>query len=199
MHLFRIMSALILTVMFTVTSSFAEGLPWKDHEAPFDFMFENHIDSHQQIQVLPDGSLFGYLYITFTGEKNADGVPIAEHKNCNDEGVDCSVGWEIRGVPGHATFLSHQMGDHPVWQVSRSHIPVPGAYTHFHWLGFPDHAHDLPITGEPVSGYFIQLTGKDTFVFKHGNDEVLVTNGLDNATHINIVSGASSDGGGHDH
>jgi hypothetical protein len=191
---------MFLILFFSASGSLAKGLPWLDHQSPFDFKFGNHIDSHQQLQVLPDGSLFGYLYIAFTGETNEDGIPIAQHKNCNDEGVVCRVGWEIRGIPGHATFLSHQMGDHPIWQVMRAHIPLPGAYTHFHWSGWPDHAHDLPLTGEPVGGYFLQLKGQDTFLFKHGGDEILVTNGLDNATHINIVSGTAGDGGGgHDH
>ena len=198
MKVLRVVFFMALVLLFSVSVSSAKGLAWKNHQSPFDFLFGNHIDSHQQLQVLPDGSLFGYLYITFTGETNENGIPIAQHKNCNDEGVVCSVGWEIRGLPGHATFLSHQMGDHPLWQVMRAHIPTPGAYTHFHWNGWPDHAHDLLVTGEPVSGYFLQLTGKDTFLFKHGGDEILVTNGLDNASHINIVSGAV-DGGGHDH
>lgn len=198
MKILKTIFFVLLALLFAVSTSSGKGLPWKDHQSPFDFLFNNHIDSHQQLQVLPDGSLFGYLYITFTGETNEDGIPIAQHENCNDVGVKCSVGWEIRGVPGHATFLSHQMGDHPLWQVMRADIPIPGAYTHFHWNGWPEHAHDLPITGEPVSGYYLQLTGKDTFLFKHGGDEILVTNGLDNASHINIVSGAA-DGGGHEH
>jgi hypothetical protein len=185
--------------LFAVVSASASGLPWKDHQRPFDFTFGNHIDTHQQMQVLPDGSLFGYLYISFTGESDENGIPIAQHKDCNAEGVRCSVGWEIRGLPGEATFVSHQMGDHPIWEVNRAELPTPGAYTHFHWLGWPEHAHELLPTGEPMPGYFIQLIAKDTFLFKHGNDQVLVTNGSDNATHINIVSGLSEGSGGHGH
>ncbi len=198
MRIIKTIFFMALVLLFSVSISLGKGMPWKNHQSPFDFLFNNHIDTHQQLMVLPDGSLLGYLYVSFTGKTNQDGIPIAQHKNCNGKGVKCSVGWEIRGVPGHASSLSHQMGDHPIWEVSRSHIPTPGAYTHFHWTGWPEHAHDLPVTGKPVMGYFLQLTGKDTFLFKHGGDEILVKNGLDNASHINIISGATG-GGGHEH
>jgi hypothetical protein len=53
-------------------------------------------------------------------------------------------------------------------------------------------------------GYFLELTAKDTFVFKHGNEEILVTPGLDLATHLNIVSSfplttGTGDNGGASH
>jgi hypothetical protein len=102
---------------------FADGLPWRNHAKPFDFLFGGHIDTHQQTKVLPDGTLFGNLYITFTGETDEDGIPIAEHRDCNDEGVVCRVGWEIKGIPGSAVFFTHQAGDHPIWEVERSGIP----------------------------------------------------------------------------
>lgn len=176
---------------------FAGNLPWRNHANPFDFLFENHIDTHQQTQMLPDGTLFGYLYITFTGETDENGIPIAEHRNCENEGVVCRVGWELKGIPGSAVFFTHQTGDYPVWEVERTEIPQPGAYTHFHWQGPPQKAHDLVLTGEAMNGYFLQLTARDTFVFRHGDYEVLVTNGLDNATHLNIASGLAGALGGH--
>ena len=181
------------TILFCgiLLSSFpamAGGLAWRDHKAPFDFLFSNHLDTHQQTQMLPDGTLLGYLYISFTGETNSDGIPYAEHKNCYQEGVSCSVGWEIRGLPGTATFVTHNSGEHPLWAVARSDIPMPGGYTHFHWLGMPEHAKDISYGDDPVAGYFLQLTAKDTFIFKHGGEKILVVNGMDNSTHINIIS-----------
>jgi len=193
----RIFFLICFLSLGTALSAIAIGLPWKDHQPPFNFTFGNHIDSHQQLQVLPDGSLFGYLYISFTGEADENGIPFAQHEDCNSEKVRCSVGWEVHGVPGQATFVSQRMGDHPIWEVKRADIPNPGAYTHFHWLGWPEHAQDLLPTGDLVDGYFLQLTAKDTFTFKHGNEKILVRNGVDNATHINIVSGLTEDSGGH--
>ena len=58
--------------------------------------------------------------------------------------------------------------------------------------------------GMMYEGYFLELTAKDTFVFKHGDEEILVTPGLDLATHLNLVtvfpdlSGTGDDGGGDD-
>lgn len=187
------MKTIISTILFCgiVLSSFpvmAGGVAWRDHQAPFDFLFSNHLDTHQQAQVLPDGTLLGFLYISFTGETNSDGIPYAEHKNCNEYGAECQVGWEVRGIPGVATFVTHVMGDHPLWAVPRSDIPMPGGYTHFHWLGGPEHAENIQASDALVSGYFLQLTAKDTFIFRHGNEEILVTNGMDNSTHLNIIS-----------
>lgn len=196
MRALRVLFLLLFLSLGTALSVTAIGLPWKDHQPPFDFVFGNHIDSHQQLQILPDGSLFGYLYISFTGETDENGIPFAQHKDCNKEMTRCSVGWEVHGVPGQATFISHPVGDHPIWEVKRANIPAPGAYTHFHWLGWPEHAHDLLTTGDLVDGYFLQLTAKDTFIFKHGNEQILVENGVDNATHINIVSGLTENIGG---
>jgi len=179
---------LSVVALLSATPVRAGGLPWLDHQAPFDFLFSNHFDTHQQSQELPDGTLLGYLYIAFTGERDSDGIPYAEHKNCNQDGVKCQVGWEIRGIPGAATLVTHVKGEHPLWAVPRNRIPMPGGYTHFHWTGLPEQSEDIPYSDEPVAGYFIQLTAKDTFIFKHGNEEILVVNGEDNSTHINIIS-----------
>lgn len=178
----------LLLLFLTPLPVMAAGLPWLDHRAPFDFVFSNHIDTHQQTQILPDGTLQGYLYVVFTGEKTDDGIPYAEHDNCNERDVSCQIGWEIRGIPGAAVFLTHVMGDHPLWAVPRSEIPMPGSYTHFHWTGLPEHAGDIPYSDELISGYFLQLTARDTFIFRHGDEEIPVVNGEDNSTHINIIS-----------
>ena len=184
----RFTFGLMVMALLLSGTAFGGGLPWKSHQNPYNFIFGNHIDTHQQTKVMPNGELLGYLYIKFTGEYTQDGFPIAEHTNCNNELAECSVGWQWRGVPGQATFVYHESGDHPIWLVNyRSDIPQPGGYSHFHWLGHPHGAMGL-MEEMSYEGYFLELTAKNTFVFKHGNEEILVTPGLDLSTHLNIVS-----------
>lgn len=206
----QMVAGVIGAIFLLAGTAYAGGNEWNDQEHPYDFTFGNHIDTHQQLKELPSGELKGFLYIEFTGEYNADGFPIAKHTDCFDEMADCTAGWSLKGVPGHATFVYHESGDHPLWQVhSRGHIPQPGGYSHFHWLDDPAMAGDL-MEGMMYDGYYLELTAKETFVFKHGDDEILVTPGLDLATHLNLVTvfpdvtNTGDDGGdtgddGHDH
>jgi hypothetical protein len=177
----------------------AEGVPWNNHQAPFDFLFGNHLDTHQQTKPQEDGSVFGFLYIKFTGEFTPDGVPVARHADANDPMNEVSVGWQIKAVPAVATVVYHQMGDHPLWLIDdRNDIPQPGGYSHFHWLDGPMNAMALAI-GDTYDGYVVELIAKDTFAFGHGTDLVYVTNGPDLATHTNIVTSFPGfTGGGHD-
>lgn len=134
------------------------------HDPPFDFLFGNHIDTHQETNLKtnkdtgdPD-SLFGKFYIIFTDETDpVSGLPVARHPrglasdDSHDERcgitVDCVTGWEMRGIPGAAKFVSHSGvngNDHPLWLVNRAEeaaapaagmvIPQPGSFTHFHWI-----------------------------------------------------------------
>jgi hypothetical protein len=167
--------------------------PWRNHVAPFPFLFGNDIDTHQQTQLKKDGSLSGYFYIHFTGVVTKDGYPVATHVDCSAS--LCTVGWTLDGEPGTATFLYQVDDDHPVFLVSRVDIPQPGAYAHFHWLG------SMPAAQVGTSGFFLQLTAVDTFCFIHhaadgaensktcrDNDGVAVHPGIDIATHLNIVT-----------
>jgi hypothetical protein len=176
----------VLLYLFLFSYAQAKGQKWKDHQEPFGFIFDNHIDTHQQTMVLPNDELLGYLYVEFTGEYTDDGIPIAKHSDCNATS-QCSVGWQWRGVLGEATFVYHEAQDHPLWLVYRDQIEQPGAYSHFHWLDSPSVASDLT-EGETYMGYFLELTAKDTFAFEHGNDVVVVKPGIDIATHLNIVT-----------
>ena len=133
--------------------------PWRNHAAPFPFLFGNDIDTHQQTQLKRDGSLSGYFYIHFTGIVTKDGYPVATHIDCNTR--LCTVGWTLDGEPGTATFLYQVDDDHPVFLVSRVDMPEPGAYAHFHWLS------GMPAAGVVASGYLLQLTAVDTFCFIH--------------------------------
>ena len=166
--------------------------PWRNHVAPFPFLFGNDIDTHQQTQLKKDGSLSGYFYIHFTGIVTKDDYPVATHVDCNAS--PCTVGWTLDGEPGTATFLYQVDDDHPVFLVSRVDIPEPGAYAHFHWLS------SMPAAGAVASGYLLQLTAVDTFCFIHHgadgaqtgktcreNGGIAVNRGIDIATHLNIV------------
>lgn len=142
------------------------------HANPYTFLFGNHIDTHQETKLNNDGTLKGRFYIYYTGETDeATGLPVARHprgaghdEECGVDPIECVVGWEILAVPGEARFLFHSGvngDDHPVWMVSsRSDIPQPGSYTHFHWItsSSTDYRHEtvLPACDVEMAG---QLEG----------------------------------------
>ena len=176
------------------------GLKFK-REYVLDFNFGNHIDTHQKSRLNKRGNLSGFLFITFTGETNEDGIPIATHCNEDTPKEECVAGWRIRGKFGKARFVYHY-NDHPIWLVnSRNDIPQPGGYSHFHWLGLPDMAKELE-ENEEYNGYFLELRAVRKFVFKHHGTETMVRPGVDLATHLNIITsfpGYEHGEGGHDH
>ena len=178
------LAVLALTIAYVPAAS-ADLVPWNDHAAPFNFLFGNEIDTHQQSLEKPDGTLFGFLYIEFNG-KYKNGVPIAEHCDASTPSGKCVIGWVMKGIKGNATYLYHD-NDHPVWLVSRSDIPQPGAYAHFHWLGEPEMADRLDPYTE-YSGYFLELTAVRKFIFDHHDQKILVKPGTDIATHVNILT-----------
>jgi len=193
------MKQLISAVAISVAASTmavgvqAAGHPWKAHAAPYDFVFENEFDTHQQTRRTQAGGLSGFLYIKYTGAMTTDGLPVAHHGDCAV--VVCDVGWLLNGTAAVGAFLHPVEGDHPVWLVDRRDIPQPGAYAHFHWLG------DMPASpGEIRDGYLIELQAVKSFCFVHhltaetGTCEarhgVAVRSGIDIATHLNIVTSA---------
>lgn len=108
--------------------------------------------------------------------------------------------------------------DHPIWMVNRAEedsapvagmvIPQPGSYTHFHWItrsGTDSRAsavldacdkqkagqlEDLDPTAvnEVCEGWFLQITAKQNFAFKHGGEIIPVRKGIDNRSHLNTVT-----------
>ncbi|WP_372527719.1 hypothetical protein [Piscinibacter sp.] len=176
----------------------ADLYPWRDHEAPFNFVFGNDIDTHQQTRKSRDGSLFGFFYVRFTGVVTKDHYPVATHVDCNMAGADCTVGWTLAGKPVSATFLYQPMHDHPVFLVNRADITQPGSPSHFHWFGPV-----MPMPRQTLNGTLLQLTAVDSFCFIHhgadaasptatcrDNGGVNVDRGADIATHLNIVTSA---------
>ena len=184
-----------------------------------DFVFGNHIDTHQVTKLkskkgVPK-NVKGDFLIIFTGDiDRASGLPIGRHprgaaqnEECGVD-LDCEVGWDIKAVPGEATFLFHSGvngDDHPVWLVNRVQIPQPGSFTHFHWITSASNdpragevpaeceaqnASDLEPDAQDVTcpGWFMQITAVQSFAFQHGGEIVPVTRGKDNATHLNLLS-----------
>jgi hypothetical protein len=190
----RLLAALSLSVAAAGAAA-ADLYPWRDHEAPFSFLFGNEIDTHQQTRHARDGSLFGFLYIRYTGTVTRDHYPVATHADCARV-RDCTVGWTLQGKPLAATFLYEPMHDHPVFLLHRPDIPQPGAYAHFHWFGAA-----MPMPRQTVNGQLLQLVAVDRFCFVHHGAEaaspaatctasggVPVDPGVDIATHLNIVT-----------
>lgn len=188
-----------LLLVSTAVLADAPGIPWRDHQPPFDFLFGNLIDNHQQSKLVGDGSLQGYIYISFTGGY-IDGVPVAERANCENPDLDCRVGWKVKGVPFEAELVSKGPRK---WLVHEDQLPLGPAYNHFHWVGKPYKPCGL-VVGETYEGYLLQRTALTEFYWLGGNSTNgqgghLVTPGMD--PHSNIVTEWDDNdggGGGHD-
>ncbi len=173
-----------------VQAATGSAYPWKDHAAPYTFLFGNHIDSHQQSQVSSGGRLQGYLYIHYTGE-TINGIPVAEHMDCSTDPRACLVGWTIQGVPAQATVVGIDgtnmgMSQFCVSAATKSRLV---GYSHFHWLGDPPDDMGL-VLGQTYSGYLLKLTALTTFYFHHHPNDtpILVTPGIDTTSHVNVTT-----------
>ena len=178
-----------LILILSATVAFADdGYPWRDHAAPFDYLFGNHIDTHQQAKVVGKDKLTGFLYIRYTDDVTEDGVSVAEHGNCSMSG-DCTVGWNMQGIATEAEYCGHPMDQHPTWAIDLDDMPQQPGFTHFHWKGAPEHAGGLAV-GEVCEGYVLRLIAQDHFFFRHhgGFD---ITPGIDYESHANIVTDCS--------
>lgn len=238
----------ILSLIASLALGIASSLPAQAgenfHDEPFDFLFGNHIDTHQETRLTIDKAtglpkrLFGKFYVIFTGETDSvSGLPIARHpRGLSEEhdercgiSVDCTVGWIMRGIPGAAKFLYHSGvndNDHPVWMVNRAEeasapspgmvIPQPGSYTHFHWI--TNSSTDPRVVRNPGSipaecdksragqleevapsavdfvcaGWFLQIRAQREFAFLHGGEVIPVHPGMDNRSHLNLVTNFSN-------
>ena len=220
--------ALVIAVLFFSTG-LSPAIAGDFHAPPRDFLFGNHIDTHQETKLKLDKngepeSLSGFLYIWLPPNIEPDpisGLPIARHPRGEDHDeecgvdIDCVKGWNMDGVPADAKFLYHSGvngNDHPVWMLPRVDIPQPGSYTHFHWIaqdstdpGAPtvpdpcnvDNASQLeqivlPATTSAVNivcpGWLLQIKARIAFAFDHGGEIIPVRPGIDNATHLNLVT-----------
>ena len=181
-----ILVVVLLSFVSAATAFAAVGYPWNEHAAPYDYLFGNHIDTHQQSKLNGEDQLEGFFYIRYTGEE-VDGVPEAMHGNCSADGIDCTVGWKLKGVAAQATLVEKpEEHGHPIWCIDENDMPQAPGYSHFHWNGAPEHAGKLP-DGATYDGYLLKLTAQDRFYFKH-HGGFLVTPGIDTETHANIVT-----------
>jgi hypothetical protein len=180
----------------------ADGYKWRDHKAPFDFVFGNHMDTHQQAQLTGMDGITGFLYITPSDRTTADGVPIAMHGDCTKNPDGCTVGWEIHGIAGQAEYCGHVHGEHPAWAIDADAMPSQRGFTHFHWMNETPH-HDGLVVGDTYDGQLLKLTAVETFVFNH-HGEFLVKPGIDFETHANVFAACEDwphygGNGGHGH
>lgn len=195
-------TVLVVLIMIPAGAG-AAGFEWRDHRAPFDFVFDNHIDTHQQSKLTDGSGLRGFLYITPTGEATDDGTPIAKHGDCSENPDDCTVGWLLRGLARNAEYCGHVSGEHPAWAIAAERMPRQRGFTHFHWLDETSH-HDGLQVGRRYDGYLLKLTAVEHFVFSH-HGEFDVTPGIDFDTHANVYPTCEDwphfgdDGGGHEH
>ena len=177
------------------------GYKWQNHADKYNFTFGNLIDNHQQMRILKNGALQGYIYIQFTGEE-IDGVPVARRADCTNPTLDCRVGWEVIGVPVSGAKLV-QRGPR-LWDMSGVSLPADPEFLHFHWVGTPKKPCGLKtIEDNPTisyNGYLFKRTAVTTFYWLGGNPDKekgrLVTPGVD--LHSNIY-GIWAGGGGDDH
>ncbi len=214
---------MLLTITIFLLSSSGALAADQLHNPPFTFLFDNHIDTHQDTRLRLVGSepksLFGFFYVIFTGETDpVSGLPIARHprgagrdEECGVDDIKCVVGWIMRGKPGMAKFLYHSGvngNDHPVWLVNRVQITQPGSFLHFHWIGrgsTDPRAGSVPLACDKINagdlqnqeptavdvtcpGWFLEIRAVRRFAFEHGGEMVPVRPGIDNATHLNLVT-----------
>lgn len=202
----RELAALILGMALVVAIpavAGADGYEWRDHRAPFDFEFGNHMDTHQQSKLTGTGGLTGFLYITPGDTTTPDGAPIAMHGDCSKNPDGCTVGWELHGLPAEAEYCGHVHGEHPAWAIEPEAMPKQRGFTHFHWLNETVH-HDGLVPGETYDGQLLKLTAVEAFLFSH-HGGFLVEPGIDFETHANVFTACEDwphygeAGGDHDH
>lgn len=132
---------------------------------------------------------------------------------------------EVNGC--QATFLYHNHDHPVWLMGSRAQIPQPGSYTHMHWLteGTDHDGTFLPSSIEEVEaffgvdivvplecnvsrasdltpgvacpGYILRIRATETFAFHHGGEDIPVGPGIDNRTHLNLVTSIPAAEPGH--
>ena len=136
--------------------------PWRGHAAPFDHLFGNMIDSHQQTQLLDGEKLKGFIYVEYTGETTAAGLPVAKKANCAS--TNRTVGWVVKGIPTMATLINKSPR---IWLVDPADLPEGKGYTHFHWTGTPQKPHGLEV-GQEYPGYLMKRIAPTSFFWLGG-------------------------------
>ena len=137
--------------------------PWRGHAAPFDHMFGNMIDGHQQSLILKKGQLSGFIYVEYTAEMTEDGLPVAKKATCASG--NRTVGWVVKGVPISAKLVNQSPR---IWLVDPDDLPQEKGYTHFHWTGAPQKPHDLEVGEVYDDGYLMKRVAPASFFWLGG-------------------------------
>jgi len=96
------------------------------------------------------------------------------------------VGWILYGVPLKAKLLALPPMMQPEWCIDPADLPREKGFSHFHWVGMPMMGDGLTV-GQIYDGFLLKLTAIDRFFFMMGGG-VLVTPGIDDYSHYNIVT-----------
>lgn len=146
---------------------------WTNHAPPFNFLFGNHIDTHQETRLwrrnrpllgIEKGDLTGWFYVT-PSDGNGDGIqdttdtgiPIFRHcMNEADYAAGCVAGWFMKAKPcidevdGCRAMFVYHFKDHPVWLLG-AHLDssgnLRGSREHLVQPGSFTHFHWLTETG----------------------------------------------------
>jgi len=201
-----VFALLLMTLGVSVVQADEEdtGYPWFNHAGKYDVEFNNLIDNHQQMRLLKNGWLQGYIYIQFTGEF-IDSKPVARRVDCTNPALYCRVGWEVIGIPVSGAKLV-QKGPR-IWDIDAANLPDDPEFTHFHWIEGTDGKNPqkpcglkLADTGVTYSGYLFKRVAVTEFYWLGGNEDKetgrLVIPGID--LHSNLLGRWTSGGGNHD-
>jgi hypothetical protein len=180
--------SLSMIVVWLISSAAAQlAYPWKGHAEPYSFLFGNEFDTHQQSKAVGADQIQGFLYIHYTGE-TINGIPVAEHTNCDSLANNCRAGWKFQGSFTQGIYAGHNMQNHmPQFCVTADTTQNRSGISHFHWLGEPMTDMDL-VEGQTYPGYVMQLVALDTFYFHHHDTLILVETGIDQVSHQNITT-----------
>lgn len=175
-----LLAAGVLGLVSAGPADAAKARTWMNHAAPFNYLFGNAFDNYQETQLNTDGTLTGFLYVTFTGQTTSDGYPVAIHNNCPFLGSQCQAGWTISGRPGQASYGTEAMLSRDlIWQTRSGDIPQPGSFSLFQMTGLPATTEmTCPCmesmltptqpgqTSARTPGYYLQITASQSFCFR---------------------------------
>ena len=114
----------------------SEGYPWKDHAAPYTYLFGNRMDQHQQSKEVGQDQLNGFLYISFTGKIHEDpeqgSIPVAKHVDCanppereDGEPMSCTIGWIMHGIRVQGKLLTYGSGGASIHRICPTSRAIP--------------------------------------------------------------------------
>ncbi len=132
------------------------GKPWRNHAAPWDFLWDNALDNTHEFKTTANGNLVGFMYVEFTEGDTAAG------------GTD-AVAWNVHGRAAEAHWDSTES----MWVVALVDVPRGDGFVHWHPLGDEEAAQGM----ESAPGYFLKHVALYDFFFTP--QDRWVTEGID--------------------